>query len=214
MKNSLVKYFSLGGLFTSVLFTVMTVICSSLRSGYDQRNQFISELGATSTGHATLMNYGGFIPSGFMTILFAIALLYLLPKSVIGRFGITLIGLFGIGVILAGFFSCDKGCPQDDGSFANMMHNAVSGPAFLSVIIGIFLLSLAFRRSIDWNRFWIYSLISSLVATLFMMLLLNSIESRELTGLWQRLLLAVIFLWLSVISVNLFRFNRRRLNVQ
>lgn len=207
MQGSLIKYFSLGGLFASVLFTLMTIICSSLRPDYDHINQFISELGATNTHYATLMNYAGFIPSGLMIILFAISLLSLLPRSVAGRFGAALVGLFGNGVILAGFFSCDKGCPQDDGSFDNMMHNAVSGPAFLSVIIGILLLAFAFRKPIYWNRFWIYSLISSLVAGVFMILLLSSIESRELTGLWQRLLLATVFLWLSIISINLFRFS-------
>lgn len=207
MKSSVVKYFSLGGLFGSALFTLMTLICSSLRPGYDHINHFISELGATNTHHATLMNYAGFIPSGLMIIQFAISLLSLLSMSVAGRFGAVLVGLFGTGVILVGFFSCDQGCPQKDGSFENMMHNAVSGPAFLSVIIGILLLAFAFRKSIQWNRLWIYSLMSSLVAALFMILLINSIESRELTGLWQRLLLATVFLWLSIISINLFRFN-------
>lgn len=207
MKRSVIKYFSLGGLFASVLFTLMTLICSGLRPGYDHTNQFISELGATNTLYAALMNYAGFIPSGLMIILFAISLLSLLPRSVAGRFGGVLVSIFGTGVILAGFFSCDQGCPQEDGSFENMMHNAVSGPAFLSVIIGILLLAFAFRKSIRWSRLWIYSLISSLIAGLFMILLLSSIESRELTGLWQRLLLATVFLWLSIISINLFRFN-------
>ena len=200
------RYFSLGGLFASILFTLMTIICSSLRNSYDHINQFISELGATKTEHARLMNYAGFIPSGFLILLFSVFLFHGLPKSIIGRIGSVLVGLFGIGMMLAGYFSCDKGCPQVGGSFENRMHDGISGPAFLSEIIGIFLLSFSLRRSIDWKRFWIYTLISSILAMAFMVLLINSLESREQTGLWQRMLLLTIFQWLSVMSINLYSY--------
>ena len=200
------RYFSLGGLFGSILFTLMTIICSGLRNTYDHIDQFISELGATNTKHASLMNYGGFIPSGLMIILFSIFLFHRLSRSIIGRIASVLVGLFGAGMLLAGYFSCDEGCPQAGGSFDSRMHDGISGPSFLSVIIAIFLFSFALRISADWKRFWIYTLISSLLAVTFMILLISSLESREQTGLWQRLLLLVIFQWLSVISINLYTY--------
>jgi hypothetical protein len=208
MKKHAIIYLSLGGLAGPILFTLMTIICSSLRTDYNHINQFISELAATGTSNADLMNYAGFIPSGLMVTAFGVSLLLLLPKSVLGRMGSVLISLFGVGVVLAGSFSCDVGCPPENGSIDNLIHNAVSGPAFLSAIIGIFLLSVKFRRLVFWKRIWVYSLISAIAATVFMILLIISLESPTGKGLWQRLLLATIFLWLAITAVKLFNFVR------
>jgi hypothetical protein len=67
---------------------------------------------------------------------FGISLLIFMPKSIISRIGSVLVIIFGIGTVVVGFFSCDIGCPRE-GSFENMMHDQISGPSFLSVIIGI-----------------------------------------------------------------------------
>lgn len=60
------KFLSLGGVAGPVLFTSVTLVCASLRPGYGHISQFISELGASGTPHALLMNLAGFIPSGLM----------------------------------------------------------------------------------------------------------------------------------------------------
>jgi len=172
-------------------------------------NQFISELGATGTSHAAVMIYAGFISSGLMIVLFGISLLLLLPKSVLGRIGAVLISLFGIGATVLGYFPCDEGCPPKGGSVDNLVHNSVAGPVFLSAIIGIFLLALTFRKSILWKQFWVYSLLSALVAIIFFIVTANYAESPILKGFWQRLLMATIFLWLSLTTVKLFKLNRK-----
>jgi Protein of unknown function (DUF998). len=208
MKKRSLIYLSLGGLVGPILFTLMTVICSLLHKDYNHLNQFISELGATGITNSTLMNYAGFIPSGLMAAAFGISLLLFLPKSVLSQVGAILISFFGLGVTLAGFFPCDAGCPIKDGSFQNVIHNNVSGPAFLSAIIGIFLLTFAFRRSVSWKSHWVYSLLSGLLAVVFMTLLSIYLESPTLKGLWQRLLLGTVFLWLAITAVRLFRSYR------
>jgi len=200
---------SFGGLIAPILFTLMTIICASLRPGYSHANQFMSELAATGTSHADLMTYAGFIPSGLMCMAFGISLLLLLPKSILSRIAAILVMLFGIGVVAAGFYPCDEGCPQQDGSMANMIHNKVSGLAFLSMIVGILLNGIAFRKFNFWKSMWLYSVASALFATMFMVLLASSIESPVNKGLWQRLLLATIFLWMMIVAMKLFNFSRK-----
>jgi hypothetical membrane protein len=202
-------FLSLSGLIAPILFTSMTVICASLRPGYSHADQFMSELAATGTSHADLMAYAGFIPSGLMCTVFGISLLLLLPKSILGRIAAVLVIFFGIGVVAAGFYPCDEGCPQQDGSTANMIHNQVSGLAFMSMIVGIFLNGIAFRKFDFWKTTWLYSVASALLATVFMILLLNSLESPVNKGLWQRLLLATIFLWMMILGTKLFNFSRK-----
>jgi hypothetical membrane protein len=208
MKKNPACYFILSGLITPILFTSVTLICSGLRSGYNHVNQFISELAATGTPNADLMNYAGFIPSGILLIVYGICLWLFLPRSLLGRIGAVLISVFGIGVVVAGLYSCDAGCPPNDGSFDNVVHNGVSGPAFFSAIIGIFLLGLSFRRSASWKKLWLYSVISAIASAVFIILLLIYLESPVLRGLWQRFVLLIIFVWLGVTATRLFKLSR------
>lgn len=210
MNQTNLRYLALGGLFGPILFTSVFLICSSLRPGYDQINKFISELGATGTPNADLMNFVGFIPSGLMIAVFGISQLWLLPKGIVSRIGSTLIILFGVGMATAGVFSCDVGCPRE-GSFENMIHDQVSGPAFLCGIIGILLLGISFRKIPSWRSLWLYSVISALISLVFIAALINSIESYSLTGTWQRLLLLTIFLWCGTVGLRMFRLERDRI---
>lgn len=202
-------YFSLGGLVGPIIFTTVALISSNLRPHYSHLHQFISELGATGTPNADLMNFTGFIPAGAMIVLFGISLFHL-PKHLMKGIGASLIILFGVGVVIAGSFSCDPGCPQRGGSFENSVHDGISGPAFLSATTGILLIGISFRRSAYWKSLWVYSLISASLAYSFIFLLISSLDSRSYTGLWQRLLLATIFLWFGVVSWRLFNSPRRK----
>jgi len=209
-KKKPITYIALGGLLGPLLFTFMTIVCSSLRPYYSHMNQFISELAATETPYAHLMNYAGFIPAGLLCAVFGISLLPLLPGSIVGKIGATLICLFGIGMASAGWFSCDEGCPQKDGSFHNRIHNGISGFAFLLLVIGILLIGFAFRKTGFLKKYWIYCLITAFVAGGFMILLSRSLESPAGKGLWQRLFLLTVFLWLSITSVRIFNFDNSR----
>jgi len=209
VKKSTITYLSLGGVISPVLFTTMTLICSSLRPNYNHINLFISELGATGTPHAHLMNFVGFIPTGLMMALFGISLFHL-SKHFIGRIGAFMIILFGVGVVIAGSFSCDPGCPQHGGSFENSIHDGISGPAFLSATTGILLIGISFRQSAFLKGLWVYSLVSALLAYGFIFLLINSLDTYTYTGLWQRLLIATIFLWCGVVGLKMFLSYHRK----
>lgn len=207
-KNSLV-YLPLAGLAAPIQSTIVIVICSTLRPGFDHSGQFISDLGATGTSHAGLMNFAGFIPSGVIMAIFGIALWKLLPKHLLGRVGASLIILFAVGLIIAGIFSCDPGCPQQGGSAENSIHDAIAGPMFLSAITGLFLFGISFRKFAALKRLSNYSLISAVLCYGLFVLLVNSLESRNLTGIWQRLILLAIFFWCGIVGIKLFNFVRR-----
>lgn len=206
MKKTNLKLLLLGGIVGPVLFTTVTLICASLRPDYSHMQQFISELGATGTSNTELMNFAGFIPSGVFILLFGVSLMLLLPRSLLSLSGSTLIAIFGIGMIIVGVFSCDVGCPRE-GSFENNIHDLVSPPMFIMVIIGMLLLGISFRMNPVLRKLWVYSLVSALLSLFFMIALINSIGSYTYMGLWQRLLLATIFLWCVVVSVQIFKFN-------
>jgi hypothetical membrane protein len=52
---------ALGGVAGPAIFSVATLACAALRPQYSHLANVISELGATGTSNALLMNYAGFV---------------------------------------------------------------------------------------------------------------------------------------------------------
>ncbi|HJU73094.1 MAG TPA: DUF998 domain-containing protein [Gemmatimonadaceae bacterium] len=195
----------LGGVLGPAVFTTLVIVCAALRPEYSHLNQFISELGATGTTDASLMNRAGFIPAGALIAGFGIALIRQLSLGVRSILAGSLIAFFGVGMSLAGFFPCDPGCPQPPTSLAGTIHDRVSVAAFVAAIAGIGLWAMEFRTRSVWRGIWLYSALASAASLLFLIALATSIDSRSLTGLWQRLLIATVFGWYAVVALRLVR---------
>jgi hypothetical membrane protein len=196
------RMLALGGVAGPAIFTVVVIVVSSLREPYSHANNFISELGASSTPHANLMNYAGFIPAGLLLAGFGVALGTLLPRSRRALAVAALVTLFGAGIVMAGIFSCDAGCPQGTGSLENIVHDRIAPPTFLSFIAGIAIFGLLARRLPAFRHLATYSLLTSALALVFLIALVSSLDTRSLTGLWQRLMLAVLFLWCARVGLT------------
>jgi hypothetical membrane protein len=181
---------------------MITIVSAALRPDYSHVRNFISELGADGTSHAALMNYAGFVPAGLMLAAFGISLATTLPRDHFRVVAAILVMLFGAGVAADGIISCDPGCPQTGGSVENLIHNRIAPAAFLCAIIGAGIVGIRFRRLPAWRNLSRYSLATSAVAFCFLVALATSLESRLLTGLWQRLLLVTLFSWCAVIALR------------
>jgi hypothetical protein len=199
------RLLALGGIAGPLLFSAVVIVSAGLRGDYSHVVNFISELGATGTPYEGLMNYAGFLPGGVMLAAFGVALAKALPRHRGATLAVTLITLFGAGVAASGIASCDPGCPQTGGSVENLIHNGIAPIAFLCLIAAAGVLGVLFRGDAAWRSLSIYSLASSLVGLCLLVALAGSLDTRELTGLWQRLLLAVLFLWSAVVGLRAFR---------
>jgi hypothetical membrane protein len=202
MKKTTLRLLPLGGVAAPILFSLIIIISASMIPDYNHLHNFISALGATGSSSQQLMNYVGFIPTGLLLVLFGFSLGKALPSSLSSKVGFVLMIIFGTGVTLAGVFSCDPGCPQQ-GSTEALIHDAVSVVAFVSAILGILFLSYTFRRQ---HRFklMIHAILSGFFAAIFLYEMISTMEAREYTGMWQRLLLFMIFQWTAVMGLNLY----------
>jgi hypothetical membrane protein len=194
------RVLALGGIAGPILFSIIAVVSAALRPDYSHISNFISELGANGTSRAALMNYAGFIPAGLMLVAFGIALAATLPRDNLRIVVSILVALFGAGIVADGIIACDPGCPQAGGSLENLVHNLIAPIAFLCAIIAAAIVGVRYRSVSEWRNLSRYSLATSVVALCFLISLAASVESRLLTGLWQRLLLATLFSWLIVIG--------------
>jgi len=198
---------TLGGVVGPVIFTLVVVASAAGRSDYSHMRNFISELGANGAANTALMNYAGFLLGGILIATFGIALFYILPSDRITKFASILVALFGLGIAVSGIISCDFGCPQGSGTLENLLHNSIAPAAFLCQIIAAICFGIRWRRDHTLRKLSTYSIASGIAALALLATLVSSLESRELTGLWQRLLLFVLFQWCVVVSATMARYE-------
>lgn len=196
---------ALGGLVGPAIFAVVVILSAALREDYSHVTHFVSELGATGSSRAGLMNYAGFVPGGLGLVAFGMALGRLLPRSRLIQVATALLVVFGSGVAASGIISCDPGCPQTGGSLQNFVHDKIAPVSFMCAIVASALLGVSFRHDRTWRSFSYYSLATSVAALGLLLGLVSSLDARELTGLWQRLLLITLFSWCALCGIKAFR---------
>lgn len=199
------RVLALGGIAGPVLFTVVVLVLGALRPGYSHFQHLISELGVADTPYAGLMNSIGFVAAGLMLAAFGVALARALPSGRLFGLAAILGTTFGLGIAASGVMSCDLGCPQGEGSLENVVHNTIAPVTFLCLIVAMAILGVRFRRVPAWRHLSFFSLVASAAALCLLIALARSLDSRVLTGLWQRLLLLVLFTWCAIIGVEAFR---------
>ena len=107
-------------------------------------------------------------------------------------------------MITAGIYSCDGDC-FDSITIEGIIHGKVSAITFPSAILGILFLGISFGKQIAFRKFMWYTLISAVLAGIFMVNMIGTFETRSLTGLWQRLLLSILFTWTAVIGLYIYK---------
>ncbi len=196
---------ALGGIAGPAVFTAVVLAAAAMRPGYSHLHQFISELGARGTTGAALMNHAGFLPTGILLFLFASSTRSLIRGEAAAALGSVLFHFFAVGVFIAGLVRCDAGCPIATGSLPNLLHGFASPVAFLCAVGAMASLGWALRHRSGWNTLGRFSLGSAALALVFMMLLTLSLGTRDQVGLWQRLLLATVFVWCVIVALRIRR---------
>jgi hypothetical protein len=108
-------------LLAALMVLVGTLYFASLRSGYSQISNTISELGEIGAPHAGEVTFGFFLPVGLLVWL-ALGLIFgEAPDSYVALALIALSSL-GAGYVIAAFFPCDAGAPFY-GTWRTQVHN-------------------------------------------------------------------------------------------
>ena len=196
----------LTGVAAPLFFGAAAITSAALRSDYSHLDQFISELGETGGDYAWLMNYVGFMLSAALILIFVLAFRLYFPRTPLSYVGSFLLVLFAIGVFFAGVYSCDVGCPLTNKSSEQNLHD-IASLALPAFALGVAAWGVFFSRTPRWRRFGVYSLASAAFSVFILVLMIRSEASRAGTGLYQRLFLAVLFIWMIALALRLWREN-------
>ncbi|MBY6035987.1 DUF998 domain-containing protein [Fictibacillus nanhaiensis] len=128
----------------------MAIVQAFTRTGYDIKRHAISTL---TLGDLGWIQSANFIITGLLAVIAAIGFRKLLRGSRGGTWGALLIGIYGVGMIVAGLFRPDPGLGFPEGAPAHMptsmsghaaLHSMAFFIAFISLIVATFIFARRF----------------------------------------------------------------------
>jgi|Deesub1362A_J573_1020465.scaffolds.fasta_scaffold01030_10 hypothetical membrane protein len=190
----------LAGILAPFWFAGAALLAASLTPGYSPVAQVVSELGAPGMPYAGLINYGGFITTGLMVLLYSLWVRRALGPGLLARISCSLISLNGLGLLGSGLLPCDPGCPLEAAS-PTMIGHAVSGilTFSLSAITPLPISLLLWRRG-QRSLFLAWSLLTAMALVALLALMFSPLI-EGLRGLHQATFLAVFFHWLILFTL-------------
>jgi hypothetical membrane protein len=190
----------LAGAIAPVLFWLVVIVDGFTKPGYDARKDFISELALGDHGWVQSAN---FIAVGLLIIALAAGLHQLFPAGRASRFGPPLVAIFGLGLVASGIFRTDPGnypVKSDTITTTGSIHIIAFFVILASIIPACFVFARRFRIEPNWQGYGRYSFINGFLIP--GMLVLFMLAPDQVTGLTQRALVAVIFLWIELIALR------------
>ena len=195
------------GIIAGPFYIVISLIQALTRPGFDLLRHDLSLLANGPFGWIQIMNL---LLSGALVLAFGLGMRQILRGSQGGTWGPLLIGLYGLGLIGAGFFTADPafgfppGTPTDAHtiSWHGLLHFITAGVGFLALIAACAVMARRFASQGD-RRWATYSLGAGvLFFAAFVGIAMGSGQSWSVIGFWIGILF--IWAWISALAVKLF----------
>ena len=212
------------GVVGPLLFIVVLLIEGATRPGYSVLRNYGSDLELSNQGWEQIAN---FIVCGLLCIAFAVGLRRIWRTGRASVWGPLLIGIFGLGLVVAGVFVTDpgrgyppgaplKGDPQ---TIHGYIHG-INGAVLFNLVLPAACFVLARRFAADpQNRNWAtYSWITGVVILLISVLSIVASPIAENggfplpLGLIQRAQIIVGWVWLALTALRLLRQERKAMS--
>jgi hypothetical protein len=200
----LIKLLLTGGVISAPLLYMITIVQVFTRTGFDIRIHAISSL---TLGDLGWIQGANFIITGLLAVLAAIGFRIFLRGGRGGAFGALLIGIYGIGMIVAGLFRPDPGLGFPAGTPANMPtsmsgHAALHSMAFFIAFICLIFATIIFARrfAAQEERGWrTYCIATGIISPLLIIL---GMGIQSWVGLIMGCAGIVAFGWVSALAAR------------
>jgi hypothetical protein len=180
-------------------FVVIIVVLHLLRPDLSPISQPTSEYAGGQYG---FLMTSAFFSMSLASFALIVGLYEGVPPRARSRIGFGLLGLWGVGVLIAMSFPIDpEGAPQ---IVSGTIHRINGLLAFLSLTAGTILVSQRFKQDQQWRPFHRTALILSLVIlAAFIATFVNVATASGFAGLCQRIFLAVFVTWFVLTAARL-----------
>ena len=189
------------GLAAPVVLALAIVVAGRFEPGYSHVSQYVSELGAVGASHAKAFSYGGLLPAGLLTVLFAVGMYLQAGASRSFVASSLLAGVAGLGRMAAAVFPCDAGCSLENMSMAATLHAWAGFLALTSGAVAPLVLATGLRRR-PRSRLFALSVGLGLASLVLALIMFGPGREQSFVGVVQRLLLAAFYAWVIAVVVH------------
>ena len=200
----LIRLSGLAGVIAVPQLVLGVLYASSLRPGFNQFSQVVSELDESGTRSAAAFELFALIPFALLLGLFALGLHRSLPDS--RPSGALVLGLGGVLLAVCGVFPCDQGCPIPPVSWAGFAHTGLAVAGLVAIGAAPLLLAPGMDSNPRWRTQWRVSVGAARLATLFMSgFALASFLQLPIRAVLERGLVLVLLGWILLTALHLLR---------
>jgi len=199
-RNGLTAHFLLvTGIAAPLLLGLAILLGGALYPGYSHLSRFISELGAAGAPSPAVLNFGGLVPAGALTLAFALAMYRKYGSGTALAVSSALVALAGLSRMIAGIFPCDPGCSMESMSRSAKIHTVAGLVAFVGGILAPVLFAAGVRARRP-RLFWLSLALGAGGLVAFAAGLQQGANSPCI-GALQRLSLAFFYAWVVIVAV-------------
>ncbi len=199
----------IAGIGYPLLFWIILTICVSLSRSYDPLSPSISVLALGPAGWLYTVNM---LILGLVITCFGVVLYLDIRAHKLSKFVLALFLIIGVSDIIGSIFQTDLPAARTLTIHA-FMHQVGVGTALVMLPIAAIILWPVFRLDPDWKSFSTFTMISGTVTLGVVITRQISVITHWLDpffGLYIRVILIFLFIWMQVISIRLLRIYRYR----
>jgi hypothetical protein len=202
------------GILGSAFFVIASIVAGIIAENYYPVQQLISESMSVDRPHSKEIRYFGYIPSGILMMIFALAAPVNMPQSRQIRLSFYGIAIFyGLATILVGIFPCEAGCNKEiiNPGIAQVIHNLSGLLTYIGMPICLLLIGFGLKKANTRGRLSQVSILLGIVAAFFVLILLSEPFSLY-AGLIQRVIEGVFVLWIIGCAISVKNHKNRSVN--
>ena len=193
------------GIIGPVMLIITDIVAASANPGYSAVEHSISSLALGDLGWVQTV---GFLAIGLLVEIFVAGLLYNI-RAVRGfHLSIALLVLFGFGLLLIGAFRTDPvGAPD---TVEGTIHSLTATVVFWLFPFAILIIAPSLKNDPNWKSIHLYTIVTGILAVIFVVVLGFLQDDISWFGLFERILVGNIIIWVEVAAVRLLYLSVKR----
>lgn len=191
---------AVAGIVGPVAWWLLIIVNGAITPGYSHVSDFMSTLGAVGAPFAIVQQLNFAVLGGsILALMLGIHSWFVDGRR--PRAGTALLGVFGVGIILAGIFPEHPTAPD---SMTNVLHNITGIIGFFAGVIAVPLVARRLGADDRWPSYRFEAIATVVIVVVTFGVFIATTESA-IVGLTQRLFIGVMTLWVVLQSVRLYR---------
>lgn len=198
---------AVAGIVGPVVYFVGDFTASLSTPNYSPVSDSISSLALTHIGWLQTI---GFLALGLLMEVFVAGLFFSIRRARGFHLSLGLLLLCGFGMLMIGAFHMDPvGAPR---SVEGAIHSTTAYTLALLFPIALLLLTPSLRSDQNWRGVFVYTLVAGVLALALVVGLTWLPGLATWFGLYERIMVANVTIWVAVAAINLLRLSLRRVS--